>query len=89
MTVSTEGAKQPIVGTAVDNAGNTANATVLVSIDKTAPSGAASLTPPPNAAGWNNAPVTVHFNCSDALSGVAACSPHQSVGVHRRVQPAR
>ena len=73
VTVSTEGAKQPVIGTAVDNAGNTANATVFVSIDKTAPTSAASLTPPPNGDGWNNAPVTVHFSCSDGLSGVATC----------------
>jgi hypothetical protein len=79
VTVSSEGAQQPIVGTAVDNAGNTANATVLISLDKTAPSSAASLTPLPNSDGWNNAPVTVHFSCSDGLSGVATCPSDQSV----------
>src|SRR6185436_6610617 len=35
--------------------------------------GAAS--PPANFAGWNNGPVTVHFTCSDALSGVDSCTP--------------
>jgi hypothetical protein len=45
-----------------------------INIDKTAPSIVASRSSAPNAAGWHNAPVTVSFACSDALSGVASCS---------------
>src|SRR5437763_2674006 len=34
----------------------------------------ATATPPPNAAGWNQTPVTVNFSCADATSGIATCS---------------
>jgi hypothetical protein len=65
---------------AVDNAGNQeAPRTLTVKIDKTPPTvtfGAPS--PTPNAAGWNNADVSVPFSASDSLSGVdtvSAASP--------------
>jgi hypothetical protein len=74
-TLTMEGANQSVTGTATDNAGNSASATVSgISIDKTAPSITASRSAAPNAAGWNNAPVTVSFACDDALSGVDSCS---------------
>jgi hypothetical protein len=46
----------------------------IVGVDNDPPSisGAISSTPP-NAAGWNNSPVTVTFTCSDKTSGVASC----------------
>ena len=72
-TVSTEGAGQTVSGTATDNAGNSASASTALNIDKTPPAITGS-TPPANAAGWHNAPVTVTFACTDALSGVAACA---------------
>lgn len=37
------------------------------------PSITASVNPMPNDMGWNNTDVTVSFNCSDLLSGVADC----------------
>lgn len=74
VTVTTEGAGQTVTGTAQDNAGNTASATVTLNIDKTAPSITASQMPLPNAAGWNNTDVTVSFDCQDALSGIASCT---------------
>ena len=79
-TLTMEGANQSVTGTATDNAGNTASATVSgISIDKTAPSISASRSVAPNAAGWNNSAVTVSFACDDALSGVASCSADQTL----------
>jgi len=72
-TVSTEGAGQIISGTATDAAGNSASTSVTLKIDKTPPAISASVSPAPNAAGWNNSNVIVSFTCSDSLSGVAGC----------------
>jgi protocatechuate 3,4-dioxygenase beta subunit len=74
VTISTEAANQKITGTTTDNAGNTATTTATVNIDETAPTITYSVSPVPNANGWNNANVTVTFSCTDALSGVASCS---------------
>ncbi len=74
VTVSSEGANQVISGTATDRAGNKASTSVTISLDKTPPVIAASPAPPPNSFNWNNTPVTVTFNCSDALSGISNCS---------------
>lgn len=68
--VTTEGAEQNVNGEATDLAGNTATASVMVSIDKTPPTITASISPEPNANGWNNTDVTVTFDASDELSGV-------------------
>jgi FG-GAP-like repeat len=73
ITVTTEGANQVVTTTATDRAGNTASVSVTVNLDKTAPAISATITPPPDAGGWNSGPVTVTFACSDALSGVALC----------------
>lgn len=78
-SITTQGANQVVSGTAVDNAGNTATASVTLNIDKTAPAIIASQSSPPNAAGWNNTDVTVSFQCSDSLSGVATCPTSQTV----------
>src|SRR5262249_34174249 len=72
--VSTEGANQSLPGTATDKAGNTAVPSTRVSIDKTPPTIAATLSPLANSFGWNNSSVTVNFSCTDALSGVASCA---------------
>ena len=71
--ISTEGVRQGVSGTATDLAGNTATASLSVSIDKTQPTIAATQSPAPNSAGWNNSDVTVSFVCSDSLSGIATC----------------
>jgi hypothetical protein len=65
--------------TAIDMAGNTSapSDVVTVKIDKTAPTISAAATTQPNANGWYNANVTVHFTCNDASSGVASCPPDQ------------
>lgn len=77
--VSSEGAGEVITGTAFDRAGNSASQSVTISLDKTPPSITASGTPSPNAAKWNNSDVTVGFQCSDSLSGIASCSPPRVV----------
>jgi len=79
VTVSTEGANQVVSGTATDSAGNTASTSVTVRLDMTPPTITGSFNPPPDAGGYNSGPVTVTFTCTDALSGVASCSPPVSV----------
>lgn len=64
-----------------DVAGNVESAqTVQVRIDVQAPSIRASVTPAANAAGWNNVPVAVTFDCGDedGGSGVVSCTAPQS-----------
>lgn len=73
LTVSTEGANQVVQGTAVNNGGVSSNTSVKVNVDRTPPTIVAALTPAPNSSGWNNSDVTVSFNCTDSLSGIANC----------------
>lgn len=73
VTLSSEGANQVTSGQAADKAGNTASASLTLSIDKTPPVITATANPAPNANGWNNTDVTITYQCSDALSGVAFC----------------
>src|SRR5439155_1120423 len=75
VTLSAEGANQSVTGTATDNAGNSASATVSgINIDKTGPAISGSRSPAANANGWNNSDVTASFLCSDVLSGIASCT---------------
>ncbi|TME22290.1 MAG: hypothetical protein E6I75_30435 [Chloroflexi bacterium] len=63
-----------VVGTAEDNAGNTATATVgPIRIDLTPPTISASVAPaaPDGANGWYVSDVTATFDCADALSDMA------------------
>ncbi|KAI9780299.1 MAG: hypothetical protein M1835_004530 [Candelina submexicana] len=46
-------------------------ATILLPMDTTPPITTATLSPPPNAAGWNNSAVTVTLTATDDISGVA------------------
>ena len=74
--LSTEGmAVSSTEQTITDAAGNTSDPSnvVIVKIDKTAPMASASALPGPNTNSWNNTNVTVSFNGSDALSGIASC----------------
>jgi hypothetical protein len=81
--VSTEGSKQDVAGTAVDNAGNSADDHALVSLDKTAPTITAAADRRANDAGWYGDDVTVSFTCGDALSGVDVCPIAQTLGEGR------
>ena len=75
-----EGANQSATGTATDVAGNQGSATLSgINVDKTAPTLSAAATTSPNAAGWYNGPVTVKWTAADALSGLAAPAPADTV----------
>ena len=88
-TVSTEGLELEILGTAEDKAGNTGSASVVLNIDLTPPGIARDTRlPAPNAAGWNNSPVTVKWNCTDALSGPVAAIDSVTVGSDGEAQSA-
>ena len=70
-----EGSGHSVTGTAVDNAGNSATATVSgIDVDLTLPGIAAASAPAANANGWNNGDVTVTFLCTDSLSGIKTCT---------------
>ncbi|HEX7422492.1 MAG TPA: PxKF domain-containing protein [Terriglobales bacterium] len=74
--VSTEGAGQSRSASCTDKAGNTVGSTVSgINIDKTPPIVTPSASPAPNANGWNNIDVAVHFSGIDSLSGIDTCDP--------------
>jgi RHS repeat-associated protein len=76
ITVTTTGLNQSFTGTATDVAGNSATATVTVSIQTVAPtppSIVASVSPSPNSKGWNNTNVTVSYACTPGSNPVASC----------------
>lgn len=80
VVVSTEGAGQSATVSCTDNAGNSSSTTVGgINIDKTVPTIVAEAMSAPNAANWYNSNVTVHFTCTDTLSGVpvGACPADQ------------
>lgn len=61
-----------------DNVGNCVDAgPYSYKIDKTPPVVTAAATTAANANGWYNADVTVHFTCTDNLSGVVLCPSDQ------------
>ena len=45
-----------------------------VVLDNTPPTITETVTPSPNAAGWNNSNVTVSFDCSDSTTTIVSCS---------------
>ncbi|KRB43106.1 hypothetical protein ASD90_22280 [Terrabacter sp. Root181] len=79
LTIDTEGI-HTLKYWSVDKAGNAESAqTSTVKIDLTKPAVGHTITPAPNAKGWNNTPVTVAYQCDDKLSGVGSCSPDAKV----------
>lgn len=61
---------------AIDNEGTKSapSVSVAVVVDKTNPQITATVNATPNSLGWNNAPVTITFHCSDAISGIDGCT---------------
>ncbi|HWC19070.1 MAG TPA: hypothetical protein VG498_18815, partial [Terriglobales bacterium] len=51
----------------------------IVGVDSDPPVIKSTISPLPNAAGWNNSKVTVTFTCTDSTSGVATCPQAQTV----------
>ena len=75
-----EGAAQSATGTAIDVAGNSDSVTESgINVDKTAPTISGAPTTAPNGNGWYQGDVTVHWTCSDALSGIDGACPADSV----------
>jgi hypothetical protein len=73
VTVSTETTGTTVTGTATDTAGNVGTDSVVVRLDKTAPTISGAITGGHlTASGWYDGQVTVSFTCTDALSGIAA-----------------
>jgi hypothetical protein len=88
-TLDTDGEDQSATGTCTDVAGNTATATVDgIDIDKTAPTLTGLRTPAANEAGWNNTDVTVHWNCTDSISGLGSVSSSQTFSTEGKNQSA-
>ena len=76
-----EGFNQTATGTVTDLAGNSTSVSLGgINVDKTAPTLTASRDIPANENGWNNSDVTVSFEASDALSGVAGNPASQVIG---------
>lgn len=74
---SEQGLNREIAVTATDAAGNITNSSTQLSIDTTPPAIQPQLSTAANAAGWHRAPVTVSYQCSDNLSGIATCPQPQ------------
>lgn len=88
VSVSNEGANQQFCGKAIDTTGLSSTACATVNLDKTPPTITAAASPAPSLSGWNTAPVTVTFACSDSLSGVATCPAQQTLsteGLHQTI----
>ena len=77
--ISTDGANQSVPGTAADLAGNTATTSATVNLEQGVPTISAFVSPPANAAGWNNSPVTITFTCNQSVSAITSCTPSQTV----------
>jgi hypothetical protein len=78
--LSAEAAGQSASSNCTDKAGNAASKIVSgINIDKTAPVISGSRSPAPNINGWNNTNVTVHYTCSDSLSGVDTLTADQVI----------
>jgi hypothetical protein len=78
-TVSTEGTTT-VYYRSIDKLGNVeATKTETVKIDKTPPTISGAATTSPNADGWYNTDVVVHFTASDSLSGIGTLTPDTTI----------
>jgi hypothetical protein len=59
--------------------GGSASNTATVKVDLVAPTLTGAPTAAANANGWYNGPVTIHWTCADALSGIAGSCPANNV----------
>jgi hypothetical protein len=73
VTESASGLNEVVSGTALDVAGNSASAKVLLNVELAPPSIKAAISPVPNAAGWNKTAATVSFTCAPSLSPITGC----------------
>lgn len=51
----------------------------IIGVDNVPPTITSTVSPAPNAAGWNKSNPTVSFTCSDSTSGVASCAAPATV----------
>jgi hypothetical protein len=64
---------QTLTATCANLAGTIGSAELTITnVDQTPPTITAAATTPANDAGWYDGPVTIHFTCSDELSGIPA-----------------
>jgi len=73
--ITTAGLNQAFSGTATDNAGNTASASLRVNVQSVPLAINASASPAPNAAAWNNTDVTVSYTCLGGVPPLACPGP--------------
>jgi hypothetical protein len=78
-TIATDGAGQIVTGTATDVAGNIATVNATINFEASLPTISASVSPSPNARGWNNSPVTVTFTCTPATAPLNPCPSPQTL----------
>lgn len=84
VVIETETPGETLSTTATDRLGNVGQGETVIRIDGTPPTISGHRAPAANAYGWNNEPVTVTFDCDDALSGVASCSPATTIRAEGR-----
>ncbi|WP_305785996.1 Neogenin [Symbioplanes lichenis] len=77
-TLTTEGVAK-VIGTAVDKAGNTATAALTLNIDATAPEITATVVGDKTDDGWYRTAPVIHFECTDAGSGITGCPGDKTV----------
>ena len=78
-TVPLQEGNNTLTAAARDAAGNVGTTSLQVTLDTTPPTLMATLIPQPNVVGWNNTDVTVSFQATDSLSGIATVTPPVTV----------